>query len=49
MKLPKVMDVEDVGIIAQGFAYAVLAAAMLVGLAGAVGLAWTVLRLAGGL
>ena len=49
MKIPKIMDADDVGIIAQSFAYAVIAAALLVGLAGAVGLAWTVLRVAGGL
>ena len=49
MKLPQPIDADDVDHFVQGFAYAVIAAALLVGLAGAVGLAWTLFRLAGGL
>ena len=49
MKIPQIVDTDDVKHFVQGSAYAVIAAALLVGLAGAVGLAWTVLRLAGGL
>ncbi len=51
MNLPQLVgvDADDIRAAAQGLAYAVIAAALLVGVAGAVGLAWTVFRLAGGL
>ncbi len=49
MKLPQVMDSEDVGIIAKGIILVALAIGGILALALALGLAWTVFRLAGGL
>ena len=49
MKLPPIIDAEDVVGAIQGIAYALIAAALLVGVAGTVGLAWTVFKVAGGL
>ena len=49
MKLPEIIDAEDVGILAKGAILAALAVAALIIAAGASGLAWTVFRLAGGL
>ena len=49
MKLPQVMDADDVSIIARGLILCVLAAAALLGLAATLGLAWVVFRVVGGL
>ena len=49
MKLPEVMDDDDWNAIAGGIIYFVLAVVALLGFAAAVGLAWVVFRLAGGL
>ena len=49
MKLPQVIDAEDVRIAFHGLAYAAIAAFIIVGVAATAGLAWTVFRLAGGL
>ena len=49
MKLPPIMDAEDVGIIAKGAILAALASGGLVAGAAAFGLAWTVFKVVGGL
>jgi hypothetical protein len=49
MKPPRLMDADDVGILARGVLLAALAAFALLALAGVAGLAWAVFRLAGGL
>ena len=49
MKLPQIIDAEDVGIIAQGAIYSVLMALFIVGFAATLGLAWLVFKVAGGL
>ncbi len=49
MKLPQVMDADDVGIIAKGIILVALAIGGILALALALGLAWTVFRLAGGI
>ncbi len=48
MKLPQVMDADDVSIIAKGLILCVLAAAALLGLAATLGLAWALFQIAGG-
>ncbi len=49
MKLPQVIDADDVGIIAKAVILVALAIGGILALALALGLAWTVFRLAGGL
>ena len=49
MKLPPIIDAEDVGILAKAAILATLAAGTLVAAAGVTGLAWAVFKLAGGL
>ncbi len=49
MNLPQLVDADDIRAAVQGLAYAAIAAALLVGVAFTVGLAWTVFRLAAGL
>lgn len=49
MKLPSVIDADDVGIIARGVILAVLAVGGVLVVALALGLAWAVFRMAGGL
>ena len=49
MKLPPIMDAEDVGIIAKGLILTALASGGLVVAAAAFGLAWTVFKVVGGL
>ena len=51
MNLPQLVgvDAEDIRAAVKGLGYAAIAAALLVGAAFTVGLAWTVFRLAGGL
>ncbi len=49
MKLPPVIDADDVGHFVQGVIYVALAIGGILALALALGLAWTVFRLAGGL
>ena len=49
VKLPQVMDAEDVGVMLTAAVYAIGATATIVGLAAALGLAWTVFRMTGGL
>ena len=49
MKLPPIMDAEDVGVILAGFVFAISITGVMVGFAAVLGLAWTVFKLAGGL
>ena len=49
MNLPQVMDAEDVGIIVSVIVAGVGITVAIVGLAAALGLAWTVFRMTGGL
>jgi len=49
MKLPQVIDADDVGIIAKGVILYALAVLALLGFAAALGLAWVVFQTAGGL
>ena len=49
MKLPAIIDAEDIGIIAKAAILASLAGLALVAAAGVAGLAWTVFKIVGGL
>ena len=49
MKLPPIMDAEDIQVAFQALVYAVIVAVLVVGVAATAGLAWTVFRIAGGL
>ncbi len=49
MKLPSIIDAEDVGIIGKGIVLISLAGAAMIVASAVFGLAWTVFRLFGGL
>ena len=49
MKIPQVMDAEDVGVILRAIVVGVGIPVAIVGLAATLGLAWTVFRVTGGL
>ena len=49
MKLPPIMDADDVGMIGRFAVIASLAGVTMIGASAVFGLAWTVFRLAGGL
>lgn len=49
MRIGDIVDRDDAVLLASGAVYIVLAAVVLLVLAGALGLAWTVFRVAGGL
>ena len=49
MKLPPIMDADDVGIIAKAAVLGSLVGVAMIGVSAVLGLAWTVFRMAGGL